>query len=87
MDVKRVMEDEERPDLPLNGSKCKINAQPDFAVTNPVLRKFYFVPVENSLLLGAPLFPGKGLDDTWADRCADLAKAKFKLSAISSRML
>jgi len=65
MDVKCVMDDGGR--LHLNVSKCKVIAQPDFVVTNLVLQKFSFVPAENSMLLGAPLLPGKVLDETWAD--------------------
>jgi len=67
MDVKRVMENGERLGLHLNVSKCEVIAQADCAVTNPVQQKLTFVPVEDSLLLGTPLFPGKVLDDTWAD--------------------
>jgi len=50
-----------------------------------IIIKVYFHSSWGFLLLGAPLFPGKILDDTWAGRCVDLDKAKVELSAIFSQ--
>jgi len=39
------------------------------------MSSFTFVSVADVTLLGAPLFPGKVLDNTWLARCEDLKRA------------
>ena len=46
---------------------------------------FTFVSVADATLLGAPLFPGKVLDDTWLARCEDLKRAVNRLSLLSAQ--
>jgi len=36
------------------------------------MSSFTFVSVADATLLGAPLFQGKVLDDTWLARCEDV---------------
>jgi len=60
-------------------------AWPDTVISNPLLQKFSFVAVDDCALLGAPLLLGVALDGAWANRCAELSRAKEKLSEISSQ--
>jgi len=50
-----------------------------------VLHSFKKVDMEDTTLLGAPLFPGLALDEVLADRCEDLARAADRLSDINSQ--
>ena len=38
-------------------------------------------------VLGAPLFPVPAMDGAWTDRCAEISRAKEKLSMISISLL
>ena len=49
------------------------------------MSSFTFVSVADATLLGAPLFPGKVLDDTWLARCEDLKRAVDRLSLLSAQ--
>ena len=53
--------------LSLNLSKCQFIAHKDFQVDNALLQSFRQVELEDSTLLGAPLFPGAALDTAWDD--------------------
>jgi len=41
--------------------------------------------MEEAILLGAPMFAGTTLDDTWSDRCDDLTRAVDRLTKIGSK--
>jgi len=41
--------------------------------------------VDDSAILGPPLLPDAALDGVWADRCAELSRAKEKFSEITSQ--
>jgi len=70
--------------LNLNVSKCEI-VHPDGTVLNsPMLSSFKSVTPEAAMLLGAPLLPGKNLDDTLNICCSDLSRAISRLSSIES---
>ena len=49
------------------------------------MSSFTFVSVVDATLLGALLFPGKVLDDTWLARCEDLKRAVDRLSLLSAQ--
>ena len=65
--------------LVLNASKCELIADSKMVVADRLLASFGRVEVEKSSLLGAPMFPGKTLDDAWWSRCADLTRARDRL--------
>ena len=52
--------------LLLNTSKCELIADSKLAVDDPLLGSFTRVTVEESSYIGAPIFPGKTLDDVWS---------------------
>ena len=54
-------------------------------VADPVLVLFSRVEVEESSLLGAPMLPGKTLDEAWSSRCADLTRACVRFCLVSSQ--
>ena len=45
---------------------------------------FRRVEVQDSTLLGAPLFRGRSLDEALASRCTDLDRAAGRLSSLAS---
>ena len=45
-----------------------------------LLHSFKKVDIEDTTLLGAPLFPRLALDEAWQDRCEDLARAADRLT-------
>ena len=61
--------------LCLNPSKCEVISHPDSNIVDQTMSSFTFVSVADVTLLGAPLFPGKVLDNTWLARCEDLKRA------------
>ena len=83
-DVLRVSEISRTMGLALNVSKCELITHPNTVVSDSVLQSFERVPVTDTNLLGAPLFPGKALDRYWADRCADLSRAADRLTKVAS---
>ena len=50
------------------------------------LGSFQRVEMEETILLGAPLFVGPALDSAWSDLCDDLRRAVDRLSNISSKV-
>jgi len=62
--------------LSLNVNKCEVIADPANTIMDLLLQSFERI---------APLFRGPNLDNTWAERCADLSRAVNKLSLISSQ--
>ena len=41
--------------------------------------------MDGATLLGAPLFQGSALDESWKERCEDLSRAAEKLSLVSAQ--
>jgi len=52
---------------------------------NSVLEQLPTVPISEETLLGAPLFQGPALDQSWSKRCDDLVRAMNRLKHISSQ--
>jgi len=69
--------------LSLNISKCELIAHKDLLIYDSVLHYFKKVDTEDTTSLGAPLFPGLALDETWEDRYEDLSTAADRLSDIN----
>jgi len=72
--------------LQLNAGKCEVIC-PSSQTHPPSINVFHYfirVDVENSLLLGAPLFTGSALDSTLKTCCDDLSRAIDRLKDIQS---
>jgi len=69
----------------LNVAKCELIAHKNSVVDDTLLQSFQQVEIDNTTLLGAPLFQGSALDKAWDKRCEDLTRAVDRLSAISSQ--
>ena len=85
LDICHVVEDGGKLGLQLNPSKCEVICHPDLDISDPMLHTFTHTAVTDATLLGAPLFQGSVLGDTWTDRCAELARAVDKLSLIGAQ--
>ena len=70
--------------LDLNVNKCEIVHPNGVVLNSPFLLSFKSVMPEAAMLLGAPLLPGKNLDDTLDICCSDLSRAISRLSSIES---
>ena len=84
-DIQQVITEGSKMGLCLNSSKCEVISHPDSNFADPTISSFIFVNVADATLLGAPLFPGKILDDTWLARCEDLKRAADRLSLLSAQ--
>jgi hypothetical protein len=84
-DVHHLIQSGSKMGLHLNPSKCEVISHPDLHIDDPVLQSFTPVCVDNASLLGAPLFCGSILDETWADRCEDLRRATERLSLLNAQ--
>jgi len=62
-DVRKIAERGAKMGLFLNTSKCELIVDSKLDVNDPLLGSFTGVTVEESSLLGAPMFSGKTLDD------------------------
>jgi len=71
--------------LSLNISKCELIAHSDLQLNDALLQSFSRVDIVATTLLGAPLFHGPVLDNTWDQRCDDLSRAVDRLSSIASQ--
>ena len=71
--------------LSLNISKCELIAHSDMQLNESLLQSFSTVDIAATTLLGAPLFHGPVLDNTWDQRCDDLSRAVDRLSSIASQ--
>jgi len=71
--------------LQSNPGKCEVISHPDTVITDPYLSSFVSVCVADTTLLGAPLFNGFVLDDTWSDRCAKFTRAVGRLSLLNAQ--
>jgi len=71
--------------LQLNPGKCEVISHPDTVITDPYLSSFVSICVAVTTLLGASLFHGSMLDDTWSDRCAELTQAVGRLSLLNAQ--
>ena len=84
-DVQRIMEVGRDLGLVLNISKCELVAHKNTRVINDLHQSFKRLEVAEASLLGAPLFQGHSLDQSWDERCDDLARATERLKTISSQ--
>ena len=84
-DVRKIAEQGARMGLVLSASKCEIIADSKLVVDYSLLGSFTRITVKMSSLLGAPMFPGKMLDEVWSSRCADLTAACDRLGLVSSQ--
>jgi len=84
-DVERVIEVGSAMGLHLNVAKSEIVAPNETIVTGDALLAFSRVEVSNLTLLGAPLFPGRAMDDAWEDRCNEMSRAACKLKDIPAQ--
>ena len=82
-DIQQVMAEGSKMGLCLNPSKCEVISHPDSNIVDQTMSSFTFVSVADATLFGAPLFPGKVLDDTWLACCGDLKRAVDRLSLLS----
>jgi hypothetical protein len=71
--------------LHLNTNKCELICHPHTDIHESSLQQFRKISISDSVLLGAPLFPGEALDTAWAVRCDDLSRAVERLSQINSQ--
>ena len=71
--------------LSLNISKCELIAHSDLQLSDALLQSFSRVDIAATTVLGAPLFHGPVLDNTWDQRCDDLSRAVDRLSSIASQ--
>ena len=62
-DVQSIITEGEAMGLCLNNVKCEIVAHQQTVITDPALRSFSRVNIEDATLLGAPLFAGRVLDE------------------------
>ena len=74
-----------REDKILNTSNCELITHRGFNVQSSTPRSFQRVEVEETILLGAPLFVGPALDSAWSQRCDDLRRAVDRMRNISSQ--
>ena len=84
-DVRRVVDDGSNLGLHLNPNKCEVICLSDLDISDPFLQTFTHIAIMDATLLGAPLFQGSVLDNTWSDRCAELSRAVDKLSLIGAQ--
>ena len=70
--------------LCLNPSKCDVISHPDLQISDQTLLSFNGDSMANATLLGAPLFHGKVLDDSWSARYEDLKLAVDRLSLLNA---
>jgi len=63
-DIQKVAAEGSKTGLCLNPSKCEVICHPDLKIVDQTIESFNSVNVADATLLGAPLFPGKVLDDT-----------------------
>ena len=84
-DIQQVVAEVSKMGLCLNPRKCEVISHPDSNIVDQTLSSFTFVSVADATLLGAPLFPGKVLNDTWLARCEDLKRAVDRLSLLSAQ--
>ena len=84
-DIQQVIVEGSKMGLCLNPSKCEVISHPDLNVVDQTISSFTFVSVADATLLGAPLFAGKVLDDTWSARCEDLKLAVDRLPLLSAQ--
>ena len=71
--------------LSLNISKCELIAHSDLQLNDALLQSYSRVDIAATTLLGAPLFHGPVLDNTWDQSCDDLSRAVDRLSSIASQ--
>ena len=78
LDIQQVMAEGSKMGL------CKVISHPDPNIVDQTILSFNSVSESEATLLGAPLFPGKVLDDTWSARCENLKLVVDRLSLLST---
>jgi len=84
-DIQKVVVEGSKMGLCLNPSKCEVLSHPDLKIADQTILSFTCVIVADAILLGAPLFPGKVLNNTWSARCEDLKLAVERLSLLNAQ--
>jgi len=84
-DVAEIIRLDAEIGLSLNISKCELIAHSDLQLNDALLQSFNRVDIAATTLLGAPLFHGPVLDNTWDQRCDELSRAVDRLSSITSQ--
>ena len=84
-DVKRVIDCGCNLGLKLNISKCELITNGGSHISSSVIGAFQRVSMDEATLLGAPLFQGRALDESWKERCEDLSRAAERLSLVSAQ--
>jgi len=80
--VERVVEVGQAMGLSLNFRKCELISNPGSIIKNSTLQQLPTTPISEATLLGAPLFQGPALDQSWSKRCDDLVKAMNRLKLL-----
>lgn len=84
-DVELILSEGPKLGLCLNVDKCELICLHSPLLDLPdCLSNFARTEMVNATLLGAPLFVGKALDDTWANQCDVLSHALARLSLVCS---
>ena len=85
-DVEYIKAEGSKIGLDLNPSKCEVICQPDDlpSPVPPCLSSFLVIGVSDAVLLGAPLFVGSALDQTWASRCDMLQNVLVRLKSLAA---
>ena len=84
-DVSNIFKEGDHLGLILNTSKCEVITHRGFNVQSSTLCSFQRVEVEDTVLLGAPLFVSPARDSAWSQRCDDLRRAVDRSSDLSSQ--
>ena len=84
-DVAEIMRLGAEIGLSHNISKCELIAHSDLQLNDALLQSFSRVDIAATTILGAPLFHGPVLDNSWDQRCDDLSRSVDRLSSIASQ--
>jgi hypothetical protein len=83
-DINKIRTEGRLLGLHINVNKCELISHVDFQPSSQFTSDFLRVDIHNSLLLGAPLFEGKSLDDALNGCCSDLSRAIDRLQLVES---
>jgi hypothetical protein len=81
--VETVRREGEELGLRLNEVKCELISNTSQS-TEPILKNFIHLPVNNTDLLGAPIKTGPAMDRALSKRCDDMSRAATRLKLIAS---
>jgi hypothetical protein len=86
-DTLRIKEIGESIGLSLNISKCELVCHPSTSIADPLLQSFTRCNMDDTSLLGAPMFTGPELDRAWSARLVELERAVDRLSLLDAQVL